>query len=491
MAARYWRINGLETYGYRVNLALAGIGLYEGGTRVDASATLTCTAPPISGALSNLQDSDTATVAVFNGDAAASPGFALTWDFGAGNDKNIDQIRVWATNDAQGFAYRLSFEYSADGAAWVATSYSGIPYPGNGGYISANFDPYLQSTVLFVKGDGANGSTTILDSSVFTRSLLAVGNANITTAVKVHGTGSIQFDGSGDKVTATSSVDFAFGSGDYALECWIRPESGSQSYARALHFGQYWLTNDSHGIVVSDPDAGGKLTYVSFRLGVARLLVSSTTLTQGVWHHIAITRASGVFRLFVNGVLESTNSSHVGASIEDSASNTLAIGSAEPSSGGEDFSGYIDDLRITKGAARYTASFTPPAEDSLGYTQTPRPMSIVSAPDTRWQYQALGNTFAALNSSPQATDLEDWGAFRITGTVKEKSTPTNTPLKRRVRLHHEPSGRMVRETWSDAITGAYAFDYIKGDQTYFVVAFDHPHNYRAVIADNMTPEPMP
>lgn len=117
--------------------------------------------------------------------------------------------------------------------------------------------------------------------------------------------------------------------------------------------------------------------------------------------------------------------------------------------------------------------------------------ALITEPIGRWHFESKTDAVLKVNGAPQAHDQEDWGLSRIVGTVKEKSTPTNTPLRRRVRLHYEKSGRMVRETWSDAATGAYSFDNIRGDQTYFVVSFDHTLNYRAVIADNLAPEAMP
>ena len=75
--------------------------------------------------------------------------------------------------------------------------------------------------------------------------------------------------------------------------------------------------------------------------------------------------------------------------------------------------------------------------------------------------------------------------------MKEKGAETDLPLSRRVRLVDERANFVVRETWSDAVTGAYAFDRINPDITYLVIAFDYQHNFRAVIADNLAAEPMP
>lgn len=85
-------------------------------------------------------------------------------------------------------------------------------------------------------------------------------------------------------------------------------------------------------------------------------------------------------------------------------------------------------------------------------------------------------------------DFFDGGNYRIVGTVKEKGTP-DAPLHRRVLLCDQLSGRVVRSAWSDPVTGAYAFEHIRLG-TFYVIAFDYAGTYRAVIADNQTPELM-
>lgn len=83
------------------------------------------------------------------------------------------------------------------------------------------------------------------------------------------------------------------------------------------------------------------------------------------------------------------------------------------------------------------------------------------------------------------------GAGQIVGTVKEKGVPTDLPLQRKVVLLDETTQILVRETWSDATTGVYAFAHVDPTKTYTVIAYDYRHNYRAVIADRLVPEAMP
>lgn len=83
------------------------------------------------------------------------------------------------------------------------------------------------------------------------------------------------------------------------------------------------------------------------------------------------------------------------------------------------------------------------------------------------------------------------GAGFIASTVKEKNTPADTPLRRRVRLYRDVDGLLLRQTWSDATTGDYRFDDLDPTQHCTVIGIDHLHNHRAVIADRLLPEVSP
>jgi hypothetical protein len=82
------------------------------------------------------------------------------------------------------------------------------------------------------------------------------------------------------------------------------------------------------------------------------------------------------------------------------------------------------------------------------------------------------------------------GNGRIVGTVGIKGSP-NTPVQRRVRLIDEKTGLMVREVFSDPVTGAYEFLYVAMEHKYTVMTYDYENNYRAVVADNITAEFVP
>ena len=82
------------------------------------------------------------------------------------------------------------------------------------------------------------------------------------------------------------------------------------------------------------------------------------------------------------------------------------------------------------------------------------------------------------------------GAGRIAGSVKVDSSP-DYPVCRRIRLFDRRDNRLVRETWSDPVTGAYVFAHINPSRLYVVIAYDHTGTYNAEIRDAITPELMP
>lgn len=99
-----------------------------------------------------------------------------------------------------------------------------------------------------------------------------------------------------------------------------------------------------------------------------------------------------------------------------------------------------------------------------------------------WPAQALNTQ---VRGAIARWDIEDGGTYSITSTVKVKGSP-DMPVYRRVRLFELQTGRLVRETWSDPVTGAYSFPQIK-NRKYFSVSHDHTLFYNAAIADQLVP----
>jgi len=215
-------------------------------------------------------------------------------------------------------------------------------------------DPQFGSVSLLLHGDGANGSTTITDSSPSPTTVTAFGNAQISTAQSKFGGASIAFDGDGDYLRVANQSDLRFGTGDFTIEMWLYANTVSGT-GRPINQD---FNNDGSGagnfVILR---AGGDLLFYSAAAtawdNVSALSMGS--ISVNTWTHFSITRHSGIVYTWRNGVAVA-NVSGAG-----NLSNTGDITIASYGLGISGFyDGYIDDLRITKGVARYTANFTPP-----------------------------------------------------------------------------------------------------------------------------------
>jgi hypothetical protein len=208
-------------------------------------------------------------------------------------------------------------------------------------------DPQFGSVSLLLHGNGTNGSTTITDSSRFANTVTAVGNAQISTAQSKFGGASIAFDGTGDYLSIPTSSSFAFGPADFTVELWLYRSGSGQQH---LYEGR---DNVATNMILLYLNSSNQLVYYA---NLDNRITTTAIPTLNAWVHVALCRASGNSRLFVNGV-------QVGSTFADSTnivapSATVIIGAN--TAGTTALNGYIDDLRITKGVARYTANFTPP-----------------------------------------------------------------------------------------------------------------------------------
>jgi hypothetical protein len=96
-----------------------------------------------------------------------------------------------------------------------------------------------------------------------------------------------------------------------------------------------------------------------YRSSTKVIASNQSEISNNTWYHVALTGDSGTLRLFIDGVLKSTVSN--AASHYPSAGTDIHIGDRmSGASSVTPFGGYMQDVRITKGLARYTSTFTPP-----------------------------------------------------------------------------------------------------------------------------------
>lgn len=222
---------------------------------------------------------------------------------------------------------------------------------------SYNFyaDPYASNVSLHLKMDGANNSTAFTDSSPNALAVTAVGDAKISTAQSRYGGSAAYFDGTGDYLNIVSSSYFNLPA-DFTVECWFNPSNGTNS--QQVIAGKWTGTGNVAWTVVINPGLSQILlgTANSGNFVATLTFTATSTITTNTWHHLAVVRSGSTVLVFVNGVQAGAGQTST-SNLTASDSNALTIGQFQ---GINYFTGYIDELKITKGVARYTSAFTSP-----------------------------------------------------------------------------------------------------------------------------------
>lgn len=297
-------------------------------------------------------------------------------------------------------------------------------------------DPYWNSVVLAMHMDDA-GLTDLKGHAV-----TLAGNVTRSGAQSKFGGYSAVVDGTGDYLTTPYvAADFNWWTGSFTLECWVFASSFSTwqlsdgTYLHAKLIGNsgtasyttYW----SFG-----PLASGAVLFRYWNGSATNAVTSTETVVSGQWNHIAVVFDGSKINIYVNGVGLATPVS-VSGTPQASTSVPLALGVFNS----QYLAGYVDDLRITKGVARYTANFAVPTEAFPN-----RPM-------------------------------------QLSGTVKDSS---GNFAARTVRAYKRSTGALSDSDTSSASDGAFTLDAADGT-AHYVICFDDDLNENALIFDNLTP----
>ena len=221
---------------------------------------------------------------------------------------------------------------------------------------TANFTPptapltAITNTSLLLGMQGA----VILDKSQSANNLKLIGNTTASTAQYKYLPSSMYFDGSGDYI---SVPQIELGTGDFTIEGW------HYLLTRANTRNGIWGNYSSYGSGALGMFAGhssGTTTAYQVAYNGSAFPgggLQGGTIVYNQWVHFAVVRNSGTMTLYING--SSVDSMTATASLNGSGSNFI-IGSPSDNTGSS-IDGYLEDFRVTKGLARYTANFTPPS----------------------------------------------------------------------------------------------------------------------------------
>lgn len=367
-----------------------------------------------------------------------------TSDTGAAFPRN-KWVHIAVVSDAAGVEVYLDGvrlgRYSRGGTGY--SSANGVRVGANG-YSGTGFVGYASDVRMYKGVTKYTGGAFALqwplpqlgmhtDSSPIERVILGNGSATSPyTADSKFGGGCLRLDGA-SYLECAASADWQFGTGDFTVEAWVKRSAGGSWQAVV---GQWNNTTDNSWSMHIRPS--NDLAFIT--KGVEFYHYTSTgesaQLPAGEWVHCAASRQGDTLRLFLNGELKATNTNFAGYSVGVSGT-VLRLGRAVTIS--DWFTGYVDDVRITKGVARYTENFTPPAQ---------------AFPD---------------------------GQAVVSGVVYDSE---GALCSRRVFAHSRGTGRLLGTALSDPVTGVYE---IAAEEECYVVCLDSTGSYNAKIIDGVDP----
>lgn len=270
-----------------------------------------------------------------------------------------NRCRLSASNFTDSPLTVLSVEDARTFVVTAGTGYSGPPW---------------SQVSLLIHCDGSDGSTTFTDSSSYAATLTAT-NASVGTSNPRFGSGSaVMVHTSSGNIRAANAAQFDLGTGDFTIEFQYYPTVPAIVAPCTLYDGR---AADGTGAGPALYVNAGALTY--FANGADR--ITGTFPSLNTWHHVAISRANGSTRLFVDGVQQ--GSTFNGDTVNH---NGMTPRFGSNFLGGTGISGNIDEIRILKGTGLYTANFTPPTQafPEGGGGGTVRPEDWYSEGVIRW-----------------------------------------------------------------------------------------------------------
>jgi hypothetical protein len=253
-------------------------------------------------------------------------------------------------------------------------SFAIIPFA----FFKKRTDTFKNNVSLLLRFDGSHGATTFTDSSPNPKALSIAGTVNLTTSNYKFGTASLNLTANGssnyDNYLTMTNADnaFVFGTGDFTVEAWINlagPSAVTPGNIRDAQIICYFPTGSEvgwmFGLGGTSTLTGNGFSFIYSATGNTSspswygAVTASYNFSYGQWYHMAASRSGTTTYLFVNGTLINSGTLPDN-NIVCNADCRLNIGERPWGNNYKfPFNGYIDEVRITKGIARYTSNFTP------------------------------------------------------------------------------------------------------------------------------------
>jgi hypothetical protein len=252
----------------------------------------------------------------------------------------------------------VTVEFLADAHAYTAgyslpVQWDALHESANVGLTGKGVDPSFAGTEALLHNSGAAGSTAFVDSSAAARTVQVFGTVKQSSTQTMPGFGnSAYFDGNQSYLRLPNSSATTFATGDFTVEAWVYP----------IATGAYKVImgTASSGTVGWELFLDGSGKHLAWYANGFVLTAGSATISPNQWYHVAVSRQGNTQRFYVNGTIDAT----VTSSINYTDVNAFQVGQAPEGIAGRSWNGYIDEVRVTKGTARYTGnSFTVPTSE--------------------------------------------------------------------------------------------------------------------------------
>ncbi|WP_152600197.1 LamG domain-containing protein, partial [Cellvibrio mixtus] len=225
-------------------------------------------------------------------------------------------------------------------------------------------DQYWRNVSLLANCDGKDTSQIFSDSSFVPKTFIPRGNVIQSQGEYMYGVSSCYFDGNGDYLELAQNPELNFKTSDFTIETWFYQTADSNAYSTlfANHTSTTYTTGARflmvYGANAPVVSQRRKIGFGGFNLATNQsILESETQINLNTWYHVAVTRKNNIFSLFVNGKKE-REISKIDAMDFSLNGTRVGINSWDGTAG--HWFGYIDDLRVTRGVARYTEDFIVP-----------------------------------------------------------------------------------------------------------------------------------
>lgn len=479
MASRFWRLSG---FGLFAGVALGIRTLRLGASETLLAPQLTCSHAPSEGALDNILDDDPHSICKWDAAVISLPGFYIAITFSESTEITSVELDI-----AEGGVSDLALHQKVNDQWIVAMS----EWFGASESVELGLPSTYQQTVL------ADGPTTYIPCSDASGDALdirggtagfSVSSFAVRRARKLTSRGhAIAMPSIGDNWPLLAAKNAQVGNlqGDISLEMLVQgvplPNVGISRIITKEIGGQYWpeyrLSQEGENLVLL-------VRYANDNASRAVDQAVKVNLLDGKRHHVVLTKLQSRYRLYVDGVAvmdaTATQAPLTGLGVLGICGDYLIPGYlSSPFNGAVMGVALYDKALSGEKIAQHVASLGPMPNRVLRTAYT----SPLMLPGDR----PADGLSVQLHQPLQASDMEFGGSGRLYGTVTRKSSPSNTPLACRVRLHRSRDGALVRETWSKP-DGSYEFCEISTRYEWDVIAWDHELQEYSTVANNQLAE---